>query len=153
MPQIRKLGHVVLFVRDPMASADWYSDLLGMDVVVRDERIPAAFLSLGRRDHDLAFFRVPDDRDLGHHDVEHVSFEIDGGIDDWKRFHQVLVDKGVQILGAVDHGIAFGVYFLDPDGHHLEVFCQRFSDDAASKSEFARIGAVANPVNVTEAEF
>ena len=49
MPQIRKLGHVVLFVRDPMASADWYSDLLGMDVVVRDERIPAAFLSLGRQ--------------------------------------------------------------------------------------------------------
>jgi catechol 2,3-dioxygenase len=81
MTKIRKLGHVVLFVRDPMKSADWYCDLLGMEALVRDDRIPAAFLSFGQRDHDLALFRVPDDRELGHHDVEHVSFEIDGDID------------------------------------------------------------------------
>lgn len=56
----------------------------------------------------------------------------------------------IEILSVVDHGIAYGVYFLDPDGHHIEVLYQRFSDDSESKSEFARIGAVANPVNIDE---
>lgn len=147
---MRKLGHVVLFVTDPMSSADWYCKILGMKAVVRDERIPAAFLSLGERDHDIALFRVPDERELGHRDVEHVSFEIDGDLDAWKRFHASLSENGIEVLGMVDHGIAYGVYFLDPDGHHLEVFYSRFADDSKSKEEFARIGAVANPVQVTD---
>ena len=150
MTKIRKLGHVVLFVSDPMRSADWYCDLLGMEAVVRNDRIPAAFLSFGQRDHDLALFRVPDDRKLGHHDVEHVSFEIDGDIDDWKQFHTTLTENRVEVLGVVDHGIAYGVYFLDPDGHHIEVFYPRFSDDAESKAEFARIGAITNPIEITD---
>ena len=148
MTRIRKLGHVVLFVRDPMSSAEWYCDVLGMEVVVRNERIPAVFLSFASRDHDLALFRVPDDRRLGHQDVEHLSFEIDGAIEDWKRFHGELVAKGIEILGVVDHGISYGIYFLDPDGHHLEVFYPRFSDDLRSKAEFARIGAIATPLSI-----
>lgn len=28
----------------------------------------------------------------------------------------------------VNHGISYGVYFLDPDGHHLEVFYQHEPD-------------------------
>ena len=150
MTKIRKLGHVVLFVTNPIKSADWYCDLLGMEAVVRDDRIPAAFLSFGERDHDLALFRIPDERKLGHHDVEHVAFEIAGDINDWKQFNTTLVESGVNVLGVVDHGIVYGVYFLDPDGHHLEVLYQRFPDDAESKAEFARIGAVANPVEVAE---
>ena len=153
MPQIRKLGHIVLFARNPSASAEWYCDILGMEVVVGEGQFPAVFLSLGQRDHDLAFFQAPEDRELGYHDVEHVSFEIDGGVDEWKQFHQVLVAKGVEIIATVDHGISYGVYFLDPDGHHIEVFCQRHSDDAHSKAEFARIGAIAEPINVAEAQF
>ena len=149
MTRIRKLGHIVLFVRDPMLSANWYGEVLGMETVVRDTRIPAVFLSCGRRDHDLALFQVPDTRDLGHRDIEHVAFELDGDVNDFKRFHRTLGDKGIKILGVVDHGISYGVYFLDPDGHHLEVFYQRNANDAESKSEMARIGsAMADPIDL-----
>ena len=27
------------------------------------------------------------------------------------------------ILGSMDHGISKGLYFLDPDGNELEVYC------------------------------
>lgn len=152
MTRIKKLGHVVLFVRDPMTSADWYCDVLGMKAVVRDERIPAAFLSFGRRDHDIALFKVPDDRQLGHHDMEHVSSEIDGDLNDLKTFHKKLREKGVEILGVVDHGISYGLYFLDPDGHHLEVFYQYIQPDDAALHAFAKIGAIANPIDLETIE-
>lgn len=150
MAQIKQLGHVVLFVNDPMASADWYCNVLGMEAVVRDDRIPAAFLSFGRRDHDIALFRSPDDRRLGHHDVEHVSCEIDGDIDDLKKFHAMLIEKGIDILGVVDHGISYGVYFRDPDGHHLEVFYQRIPDGFEAKTTFGQIGALAKEIDMTK---
>ena len=78
------------------------------------------------------------------------SFGIDGNIDDWKQFHTTLDENRVEVLGVVDHGIAYGVYFLDPDGHHLEVFYPRFSDDAESKAEVARIDAIANPIEISD---
>lgn len=152
MTRIRQLGHVVLFVRDPMESAEWYREILGMEAVVRDDRIPAAFLSFGRRDHDIALFQVPDDRQLGHHDLEHVSFEIDGDLAALKEFHAKLKAKGVKITGVVDHGISYGVYFLDPDGHQLEVFYQRVQPDDEAKRTFGQIGAIAKGIDLEKLE-
>ncbi len=149
MTRIRKLGHVVLYVCDPMASADWYCDILGMEAVIRDQRIPGAFLSLGRRDHDIALFKAPDDRRLGQHDFDHVSFEIDGGLEDLKAFHDKLKQRGVRVTGVVDHGISYGVYFLDPDGHQLEVFYQRVEPDSEAKRLFSEIGAMAKHVDLS----
>lgn len=150
MSKVKKLGHIVLFVQDPIASAKWYCDVLGMEAVVLDERIPAAFLSFDQRDHDIALFKVPDDRKLGHRDIEHVSSEINGTIEDFKQFHAMLEQKGIEILGLVDHGISYGLYFLDPDGHHLEVFYQHEQDDEKSKSKFREIGAFAQPITLDD---
>lgn len=147
MIRIKHLGHVVLYVSDPIASAKWYNDVLGMETVTINEQIPAAFLSFGKRDHDIALFQSPPDRDLGHHDVEHVSTEIDGSLNDLRAFHASLVEKGVEVLGVMDHGISYGVYFLDPDGHHLEVFYQH-EPNSESKRKFAEIGAIAKPIEI-----
>ena len=147
MPRIKHLGHVVLYVSDPAASAKWYNDVLGMETVTFNERIPAAFLSFGIRDHDIALFQAPPGRTLGHHDVEHVSTEIDGSLAELKEFYSSLLRKNVVVLGVMDHGISHGVYFLDPDGHHLEVFCQH-EPDARSKVKFGEIGAIANPIDL-----
>jgi catechol-2,3-dioxygenase len=147
MPKIKHLGHVVLYVTDPTASAKWYNDVLGMETVTFNKQIPAAFLSFGERDHDIALFQAPPGRALGHKDVEHVSTEIDGGLADLKEFYASLLRKKVEVLGVMDHGISYGVYFLDPDGHHLEVFYQH-EPDGASKKKFAEIGAVAKPIDL-----
>jgi catechol-2,3-dioxygenase len=148
MTRIRKLGHIVLFVRDLEASADWYCDILGMERVTAHEGIPAVFLSFGRRDHDIALFKVPDGRALGHHDAEHFAFEIDGDLDALRAFKARLDEKGVTITGTVDHGISYGVYFLDPDGHQLEVFHQRVGSDEEAKRMLGEIGAIAKPVDL-----
>jgi catechol-2,3-dioxygenase len=54
----------------------------------------------------------------------------------------------VTITGTVDHGISYGVYFLDPDGHQLEVFHQRVGPDEEAKRMFGEIGAIAKPVDL-----
>ena len=148
MTRIKQLGHIVLFVQDLEASAEWYCDVLAMERVTAHEGIPAVFLSFGRRDHDIALFQVPDGRALGHHDAEHFALEIDGGLEDLKAFRARLEEKGVRITGTVDHGISYGIYFLDPDGHQLEVFQQRVRPDEEAKRMFGEIGAIAKPVDL-----
>jgi len=118
-----------------------------METVTINEQIPAAFLSFGKRDHDIALFQSPPGRTLGHHDVDHLSTEIDGGLAELKEFHSSLLRKKVQVLGVMDHGISYGVFFLDPDGHHLEVFYQH-EPDAASKKKFGAIGAIAKSIDL-----
>ena len=38
--------------------------------------------------------------------------------------HQLIHPKINEVL---DHGVSTGIYFFDPDGHQLEVFCQRIA--------------------------
>ena len=148
MTRIRRLGHVVLYASDPDASAAWYCDLLGMEIVTRPEGFAAVFLSFGTRDHDIALFKAPGDGAFRNAELQHVAFELDGGLDDLKRFHARLVERAVTIEAVVDHGISYGVYFHDPDGHRLEVFYQRVPNDGASKRMMAEIGAIADPVDL-----
>ena len=58
MIQARKLGHVVLKVRDARKSKEFYERALGLRVAHEDYDHGAVFLSFGRQHHDLALFEV-----------------------------------------------------------------------------------------------
>lgn len=148
MTKIREIGHAVLHVSDVAASSDWYCDILGMEVVIEASGFPARFLSFGRKDHDLALFQAGDVAAHGGREYNHLAFEIDGTLEDLKRFRRQLVEKGVTITGTVDHGISYGIYFLDPDGHQLEVFQQRTASDEDAKAAFRNVGVMATPIDI-----
>jgi catechol-2,3-dioxygenase len=149
MTHINRIGHVVLHVRDPIASADWYRDVLGMEMVVDSREFDGVFLSFGTSDHDIALFKAPDGAGQGGRDLNHVALEFGGSLDEYKAVHADLVAKNVEITGVVDHGISYGIYFLDPDGHTLEIFRQRMPNDGTSKQMMmAEIGAIADPVDL-----
>jgi catechol 2,3-dioxygenase-like lactoylglutathione lyase family enzyme len=59
MARIQKVSHVVLNVSDPAASAEWYSDVLGMEVMSSMESMGMVFLSFGTQDHDIALIKGP----------------------------------------------------------------------------------------------
>ena len=61
MAKIKKVGHVVLGVRDSYRSSTFYTEALGMEVVNVIEEMQMAFFSFGERDHDIAVIKVPDD--------------------------------------------------------------------------------------------
>ena len=150
MTQIKEIGHAVLHVSDVAASSNWYCDILGMEVVIEASGFPARFLSFGRKDHDLALFHSDDVAAHGRREYNHLAFEIDGTLEDLKRFRRRLAEKGVTITGTVDHGISYGIYFLDPDGHQLEVFQQRTAPGADAKAAFRDVGVMATPIDLEE---
>lgn len=141
----------MLYVRDPEASAKWYCDILGMQITARNEQHQGVFLSFGHRDHDIALFPAPHQHELGRHDIEHVGLQLEGGVPDLKEFHGRLVGKSVKITEVLDHGVSYGVYFLDPDGHQLEVFAQLITDQARAMDEIGRNRGKADPIGLEPA--
>lgn len=148
--KIAAIGHVVLFVKDPEASARWYCDILNMSISARAAEGPykgGIFMTFGEHDHDIALFKIDGDAPKGR-EFEHVGFRLAAGsADNLRRIYAFFLDKGVRIQEVLDHGVSTGIYFLDPDGHMLEVFHQRVAtDNGAAIAELRGNEGQADPV-------
>jgi catechol 2,3-dioxygenase len=118
-----RIGHVVLKVKDLARSRQFYSEVLGLDLMYE---IPGmAFLASHRRDHhEIGLMEVgaaaeaPKMRQVG---LSHVAFRLSDEAALVKAYHE-LKERQVPISFTVDHGITRSVYFLDPDGNQLEVY-------------------------------
>jgi catechol-2,3-dioxygenase len=117
MPQVIGVRHVGLSARDPAALAAFYRDVLGLQVVPTDTSAlgATAFLSSHPAEGslDLAFFTNPA--------YQHTAFEV-RSLADLRAFHQRVLDRGVPVQMALNHGVSLSFYFLDPEGHLVEVY-------------------------------
>jgi len=153
IPRVKRIAHIVLYVRDPRASAQWYCDVLGMRISATVPDGPyrgGVFLSFGEQDHDLALFPAAAATDRGK-EFEHIGLEVecDGDIDRLRRLYGKMLQRGVRINEVLDHGVSIGVYFFDPDGHQLEVFCQLIApENGAAIAELGRNEGQANPIEL-----
>jgi hypothetical protein len=60
-----------------------------------------------------------------------------------------MIRHNVRINEILDHGVSIGVYFFDPDGHQLEVFCQLVpTTGGAAIAELTRNQGQANPITL-----
>ena len=141
MAKIKKVGHVVLGVRDVERSVKFYTEVLGMELVTTLDGMQMAFFSFGERDHDIAVVKVPDDQPIGSERGPHTALEIEGGEDQLRELYERLKSHGTRIQYTVDHVVTKSVYFFDPDGNRLEIFSQEL--DGESAMEYARRGTVA----------
>lgn len=152
LPKVKRLSHLVLLVENPAASAEWYQRVLGMRISARCESGPYAggyFMSFGVLDHDIALFPASAGAGKGK-EFEHASFEVDcgGDLDRLRRLYGHLLQQKVRINEVLDHGVSIGVYFFDPDGHQLEVFCQIIRDSEAALAELAANQGKADPITL-----
>jgi catechol-2,3-dioxygenase len=123
---VRKVGHVVLKVRDLERSAAFYRDVIGLKEVARGQftaRI-VFFSATGENHHDLALLRVGDSApspiptSVG---LYHVAVQLA----DWdavKQAHALLAERGL-LRGTADHGVSRSLYTADPDGNEIELYC------------------------------
>jgi catechol 2,3-dioxygenase len=129
----RKIGHVVLKVRDLAKAERFYTEALGFEVVTRFDQPRMVFLTLGEQHHDLALREVsgaaadPLDDQVGLH---HLALQVEN-LDALKSGYATLKRLGVRILKAVDHGTTNSVYFCDPAGNRLELYCDVGTDGLA----------------------
>ncbi|HZS69139.1 MAG TPA: VOC family protein [Burkholderiales bacterium] len=131
-PRPRKMGHLVLMVRDIQKSAKFYSEIVGLEVSdwIEDQMV---FLRCGSDHHDLALAQLP--KDAEHFDkmynpfsrpgTEHFAYEL-GSLAEVESAARFLKEKGVEIVrGIGKHGPGENVFlvFRDPDGNHVEFYC------------------------------
>jgi catechol 2,3-dioxygenase len=129
-----RIGHVVLKVRNLERSRAFYTEVLGMDVMMEIPAIPAVFLANNRRDHhEIALFEVgPAAEGLQANQIglAHVAFRLRNE-QELRAAYKEFKERHVPISFTVDHGVTKSVYFRDPDGHELEVYCDNAPEEIA----------------------
>ena len=124
MPKIDSLGHVGIYVEDLMMMRDFYSRVLGLTISDEDleERGMTFFTADKEREHHefvLMKGRVTrDDAKV----IQQISFIVPA-LEDLREFKTRLeAEPNVKIERIVSHGIAFGMYFFDPEGNRIELY-------------------------------
>ena len=113
------IRHVGLRATNPAVSAEFYRDVLGMEIVgesTPDHPLGAtAFLSSrpDEESHEIALFANPA--------FAHVAFKV-SSLAELRSFHARVVEKSIPIKFAFNHGVSFAFYFDDPDGNMIEVY-------------------------------
>ncbi len=125
-----KLDRVIetcLYVDDLSRAAQFYEEVLGLEVLTADSRFRAydvggaSVLLMFRRGATLETVRMPGGTIPPHdgHGPLHVAFAI--GADDLRDWVQRLAQHGIAIEGeTVWTRGGRSIYFRDPDGHLLE---------------------------------
>jgi catechol 2,3-dioxygenase len=126
MIQARKLGHIVLKVRDARKSKEFYTRALGLKVAHEDYQRGAVFLSVGTQHHDLALFEgatgEPATTAPGLH---HTAWQL-GSFEELQAAYRELLAMGVTVDSTIAHNVTRSVYFHDPDGNRVELYCDMF---------------------------
>jgi len=122
-------SHCVLYVRDLDGMVDFYTRLLGFEVRDRGPLAPSegapeiVFLGQGAADHHQLAFASVRQGDEPSNTLDHVAFRT-GSLADVKDLARRLEEDGrASQLGPVTHGNAWSIYFKDPEGNGIEVFC------------------------------
>src|SRR5262250_168792 len=123
MPEtVPRLSHVGLYVRDVPKMIDFYTKVLGFVVSdgVPDGRI--TFLSRNPSDHHQVVLVRGRTTDNETPMVQQVSFNI-GNLAAVQRAYRKVTEAACQGIRPVSHGNAWSVYFQDPEGNQIEMFC------------------------------
>jgi catechol 2,3-dioxygenase len=125
-PQSR-IGHVHLKVSNLERSIAFYRDALGFDLMQRYGR-QAAFLSAGGYHHHIGLNTwesaggsppAPGTTGLYHAAILYPDRR------ELARALARLLQHGVRLTGASDHGVSEALYLNDPDGNGLELYVDR----------------------------
>src|SRR5712692_7600560 len=115
MIELKRIGHVLLRVRDLEGSRQFYTKVLGFEVMEEDPEHGGLFMALRGHAHTLDLFPVADARAAqppmaGGLGVQHVAFQVDSD-EGLREAYWGLVDGGVTIARAVDHVSQKSIYF------------------------------------------
>jgi catechol 2,3-dioxygenase len=131
---LTKIGHVLIAVHDMARSKDFYTRVLGFEILEEDPDHGGVFMTIGEGTHVIDLVPLPGQPEpsvpLSFAELKpslgfgHVAFPVESA----RALRQAyfdLVDNRVRVLGAIDHESQESIYFCDPDGNMLEIYWER----------------------------
>jgi catechol 2,3-dioxygenase-like lactoylglutathione lyase family enzyme len=123
--KLQGINHLAFITDDMTATIRFYRDLLGMRLSagIGHDGYRHYFFRLGDGATHVAFFeydgatvmhrKFPGDRTSEPRGFDHVSFTVDSR-EELFALKDRLEAAGIEVEGAVDHGIFWSIYFYDP---------------------------------------
>jgi len=126
MPDLPKweLSHIGIFVTDMDRMREFYTRLLGFKVMDTGDLKNGprlTFLSKDPKDHHQIVM-VTGRKQGTPSTINQLTFRV-ASIKEVRAMRDLAVANKVEGIDPVDHGNAWSVYFLDPEGNRLEFFC------------------------------
>lgn len=149
-PDVR-IGHVHLRVSDLERSVAFYRDVIGLDEMQR-MGTQAAFLSAGGYHHHVGLNTWESAGGLpptpGSTGLYHLALLYPTRRDLSLALRR-LIDHGVPLGGASDHGVSQALYLDDPDGNGLELYWDRPRSEWPVDDE-GNLAMTMDPLDLTE---
>jgi len=147
-PDVR-IGHVHLKVADLERALGFYRDVLGFELTQRYGR-DAAFVSAGGYHHHIGLNvwesrggGPPPPGSTGLYHVAILYPDRTALADALRR----LIEAGIPLEGASDHGVSEALYLRDPDGNGIELYRDRPRAEWPRDGE-GNIAMVTRPLDV-----
>ena len=137
----KKIGHLVLNVKDVDAATKFYTDVLRFEVAVQRPDGSATFLTCGEAHHDLALFKAPEGAapvNVNNLGLNHFAVQVEDE-EALKDLYSNLKEHGMEPR-TVDHGMTGSLYINDPDGNGIEFYFDKFESPADGLAEIRRPG-------------
>ncbi len=144
------IGHVHLKVADIERALGFYCDVLGFDVMQRWGG-EAAFISAGGYHHHIGLNTwqsrggpppAPGTTGLFHVAIRYPTRRTLG--DALRR----VLDAGVQLDGASDHGVSEALYLRDPDQNGIELYWDRPREQWPQPASGEGVAMVTEPLDL-----
>jgi glyoxylase I family protein len=131
-----RLNHLAYVTHDTAATVHFYTEVMHMPLIeaVMNERVPSTgdpfpyvhFFFRMQDGSTIAFFEAiglpprPEPTHPAYLVFDHLALEAGTPqeVDEWKDW---LDSHGIDVIGPVDHGIIYSIYFHDPNGIRLEI--------------------------------
>jgi catechol 2,3-dioxygenase len=117
-----RLSHVGLYVRDVPKMIEFYTKVLGFVVSDGADDGRITFLSRNPSDHHQVVLVRGRTTETDTPMVQQVSFNV-GTLANVRQAYRKVSETGCQGIRPTCHGNAWSVYFQDPEGNQIEMFC------------------------------
>jgi catechol-2,3-dioxygenase len=119
-----QLTHVGVLVEDMATMVDFYTQALGLLVIDSGEHLGRhlTFMSRNAGEHHQLVLVTGRDAARSTKLLGQISFRV-AGLPELRRFHAQATAMGAAGLEARNHGNSWSIYFEDPEGNKVEMYC------------------------------
>jgi catechol 2,3-dioxygenase len=121
-----QLTHMGINVYDIAAMEAFYTGVLGLVVTDRGVgttfKAQLVFMSSSPYSHHQVVIASGRDPESPKTSINQISFKV-ADLDELREMYRRVVEHGVEGLRPLNHGNAWSIYFYDPEGNNVEVYC------------------------------